>query len=370
MHYRIPLFRRLSEELNGGLTVAHGQAPGAKTPNFDEDIGFRRIQTRNIWLRGETLLYQNLCKALNANLPDVIVAEHSVRNIGLYELLVKTRRRRIPVLLWGHGRGQKRPLNAFSLKNIMHRWLIRNAVGYVAYTGSRAALVEEVFPKKPVFVATNTLDTETLFDIRRDLARQDRRSIVRQLGLSEKQYLLFIGRLHPNKSPGLVLKLAESLRDRGRDIGVLFIGSGAEREDLEAKARGLPDVHFLGAINDWQASAPYIFASSILVMPQWVGLATNHSLALGTPVLCFTTRPGGPIHGPEVDFVVNDLTGFKVPYEDWPGFVARAELLLDQEARFNQQSITFAEKNISIENWLAGMTEAIEFAGRSRVGVG
>ena len=359
MHYRIPLFRSLNEALDGELIVVYGQAPGQDTIGVEEELGFRRILIRNHWVRGEALVYQNLIHVARSLCPTAILTEHSVRNLGLFELLFAVRRSNIPVLLWGHGRSQRRPLNTPSLQNSMHRWLIRNADGYVAYTRSRAAEVSAIFPNKPVFFATNTLDTQVLFKLRRDLEQEGRGTVLQRLGLKDKHYILFIGRLHSDKSPALVLDLARALKSRGRNIGVLFIGSGPERARLVAAAHGLPDVHFLGEINDWKASAPYIYVCSALVMPQWVGLAANHGLALGTPILCFTPQPGGPIHPPEIDFVVEDLTGFEVPYGDWELFVTRAELLLDKHAHFKRQCIEYAKREIAVERWLEGMLEAI-----------
>lgn len=358
-HYRIPLFKKLNDALDGDLTVAHGEPRGEVPEREPKDLGFRRIIVRNQWLFGERLLFQNFSSAFRTCDPDVVVTEHAVRNLGAFHLMEMARKSDVPVLLWGPGRSQWRPLAKRDIRNTLHRWLIGNANGYIAYTHSRAKEVSKLLPKKPVFWANNTIDTQLLGSIKENLEAEGEEAVKKRLGLSKPHYILFIGRIHSDKEPGIAVRLAKLLKEKKHDIGVLFIGDGPERAAVELMASTMDGVHFLGTINDWAASASYIFASSMLVMPQWLGLAANHCISLGTPVITFTPRSGGAGHPPEIDYVVDDVTGFQIAYNDLEAMVDVAEKILKNRDRFKAQCARFTAEEISIDRWVDGMVSAI-----------
>lgn len=358
--YRVPLPARLSQALDGELTVASGASPTgeAATPQ-----GFAHVELRNRWFRGETAVWQDYRPALRAvPKPSVIVGEHNPRILSHLPLLRWARRNNVGFVLWGHGVSQRRDIEAGDWQQRVHRWWIGQCDAYIAYTAERRARLEEVFGAGKFFHATNTLDTDALFQARRTLEQEGVATVKSRLGLPRKHYLLFIGRIHQDKQPRTVLSLAQALRGRGLDVGAIFIGDGPERDALIAEAGD--DAVFPGAIHDLNESAPWLFASDLLVMPHWAGLAVNHGLSLGLPILTQTDVPGLPRHPPEIAYVRDDDTGFIVPYGDATKLADAAATLIAERDRFRAQAIAYAERELSIDAWVQGMLAGIGHATR------
>ena len=72
--------------------------------------------------------------------------------------------------------------------------MAKNAGALVTYTAEIAEQLSRVVTPGKVFVAQNTLDTETLFRIQRELDAEGRAAVRRRLGLPEGSVLLFLGR--------------------------------------------------------------------------------------------------------------------------------------------------------------------------------
>jgi glycosyltransferase involved in cell wall biosynthesis len=362
--YRVPLFRRLSEALEGRLTVASGQPPAGRAA---DPAGFAHVPLRNRWIGGEAAVWQHYAPAFRAvPRPQAIIIEHNPRILSLCPLLRRARRQGAAFILWGHGVSQRRQLDDRDWRQRVQNWLLSRCDAYVAYTDERRALLESAFGGGRFFHATNTLDTQTLFAARRRLEVEGLSAVRARLGLARGHYLCFIGRLHRDKQPQAVLALLQALRGRGLDVGAIFIGEGPERAALQAAAGDA--AVFTGAIDDLEASAPWLFASDILVMPHWAGLAVNHGLALGLPILTQADAPGLPAHPPEIAYVRDGDTGFVVPYGDAAALADAAARLIAERGRFRTQAIAYAESRLGIDDWVRGMCMAIEAGRRHAAG--
>jgi glycosyltransferase involved in cell wall biosynthesis len=119
----------------------------------------------------------------------------------------------------------------------------------------------------------------------------------RRLGIDQAaRVLIFSGKLVPRKAPELLLDalaaLPAELRSR---LGVIFMGDGSRRADLERSARTHSDVpiRFVGFQNQSALSA-YYHAADALVLPSpfepW-GLVVNEALHHGLP--CVVSRGVG-----------------------------------------------------------------------------
>ncbi|MDX1428862.1 MAG: hypothetical protein R3282_01190, partial [Rhodothermales bacterium] len=101
--YRIPVFERLNDRLDGRLIVCHGQRPaGNPILTGDLDSTFRTVPMSNYWLRGETVHAQPFGGLFESHgLPAALIAEESPRSITLPFLLRAARRLGAPRILWG-----------------------------------------------------------------------------------------------------------------------------------------------------------------------------------------------------------------------------------------------------------------------------
>jgi len=143
---------------------------------------------------------------------------------------------------------------------------------------------------KKVWVIPNGVDLNKF----RVMARQEARQ---QLGLDEdKRYLLYVGRLVAVKGLDLLLDAFAQLTQKWRDVELLLIGDGAEREALkhQATALGIRDkVHFVGA-QPHERVVLWMNAGDVFCLPSHKeGLPTVllEALACGTPIVA--TSVGG-----------------------------------------------------------------------------
>jgi len=366
-HYQLPIFRKLNDILRDSLILIHGQ-PRNESYFFnvsEETLSFKTLQVKNTWFKGETAVWQNFWEPFKGcEQPDAVIMEQSPRILSLFPLYFYCKVRRIPFILWGHGGSRKRSVSkSLNMKDIIHRWMIRKADAYICYTDGIKGELSKITKPEKLFVARNTLDTETLFLIRSDLEREGKEAIKKRLGLDRQHYICFIGRLLADKKVDFLIDVYGLVKQRFPDTGLLMIGDGPARVALVdyASGQGLEDVHFLGGIADWEQSGPYLFASNVMVMPGCVGLSVNHAFCFGLAVLTQKSGKNGPFHGPEVEYIEDGKTGFFCKNEDQNEMADKIIEVFENQSYFKEKTLNYCKRNLSIETMVAGMKEAIDF---------
>jgi glycosyltransferase involved in cell wall biosynthesis len=110
--------------------------------------------------------------------------------------------------------------------------------------------------------------------------------------------------LYAEKKVELLLRAFAILKKSYPAVGLLIIGSGEERTNLERLAiqLNLRDAHFLGEIVDPKKTAAYFSLADLMVIPGLVGLAIVHGFAYGLPLI--TTKHS--FHSPEIEYLSTD----------------------------------------------------------------
>jgi glycosyltransferase involved in cell wall biosynthesis len=196
---------------------------------------------------------------------------------------------------------------------------------------------------------------------------EGKEKVKHRLGLERARYLVFIGRLQPRKQIPYLLDVYALLKRKcGLDLGVLIIGKG-DQAPLRAQAAelGVADVHFLGALTDEEAGA-YLFASDVMVMPGWLGLAVNHAFVFGLPVV--TQRFGKSLvgHGPEATYVEHGVTGWFAREGDKEGMAQGIVEILKHREEYSMRVFEYVEKYLRIERMVEGFAEAVAQAKSCR----
>lgn len=154
----------------------------------------------------------------------------------------------------------------------------------------------------------------------------------RELGLTDRRVILFVGRMDPLKGLDILLQAVARLEDRD-GLRVLVAGGSLEGDSRLThyldKAREMGIAHqvtFLGSLE--QESLPaYYSASDLCVVPSYYesfSLVAVEALACGTPVIA--SRVGG------LTGIVRDgETGFLVPWRCPDPFSERLETLLGND---------------------------------------
>ena len=374
--YRFPVLERLNDRLDGRLVVCAGQPPRAsslRSLTEEQAHGFRQVRLRNVWLRGEMLHAQPFRQAFrDVGPPGVVLAEESPRSLSLPWLLRYARRQGAGRLLWGHFSSNDR---AFSPRHPADRYrlaLARSVEACVCYTEPIADMLRPYVPAEHLFVARNTLDTDTLFALHDALAAEGRAAVRHRLRLpADVPVLAYIGRLIAAKGTDRLLDVFGALRAK-RTAHLLVVGDGPERQAMEARIarEAIADVHFLGALPAWADSAPYLYAADLMLMPGYLGLAVNHAFAFGLPVVSKAAPdPTIRFHSPEIAYVQPGENGLLAPSDDPVTLLDAVERVLADRAQFSQNAYAYARSHLTLEQMVDGLEAAIRFVEGEGAGV-
>lgn len=111
--------------------------------------------------------------------------------------------------------------------------------------------------------------------------------------------LCWVGRLAPEKRPGLAVDAIAALVAGGVPAQLTIVGDGPLRDELEVASRGLP-VHFVGHLPDPRSVATLLGQSSVTLSTSGIetfGLTVLESMACGTPVVAVEGGAAGEVAG-------------------------------------------------------------------------
>jgi glycosyltransferase involved in cell wall biosynthesis len=363
-HYRVPVFAALAKHLREEIVVCSGEIPASSYHTaVDEDhLPFRHHVLKTWWLGGKKLYAQAYWQAFALfDRPDAVIVRHSIRNMTLFPLIVTCKSRGIPIVIWGQGYSRNRHFRPTkNLLDWLHMRIIRLADAYVCYTEEIRQEIARYAPDIELFVATNTLDTQSLLAVRRSLEAEGKIKVKQRLGLTRRHYLSFVGRLQPRKQVPYLLEVYRTLKNHHQiDIGLLLIGPG----DLDyfwhqiAEA-GLEDVHLLGFLS-LEDAGEYLFASDVMVIPGWLGLAVNHAFVFGLPVV--SQRFGEHLtgHAPEAAYVQHGQTGWFAQAGDQEDMVRGIMHILEHWQTYSENVSVYAERYLHIERMMEGFEKAL-----------
>jgi glycosyltransferase involved in cell wall biosynthesis len=162
------------------------------------------------------------------------------------------------------------------------------------------------------------------------------------LGYSADAILLTtVGRLIPRKAVHELLAIVREVPSP--KVHLVIIGDGPERPKLEALAQSwqvTDRVHFLGNISDEAKFQMLNIADIYLSSTQHegFGLVFLEAMAVGLPIVSYD-------NGGQVDFLVDEQTGFLVKLGDHQSLAQRTQTLIDNGAlrqrigQFNRQHV-------------------------------
>lgn len=259
---------------------------------------------------------------------DIVVAPQELQCLTVPYLWAKRRRICKSWIWWGHGynfQASVHPSMATQFKEGCKRFMTERADGLITYTeGGADYWRKQGFHNDRVIPYFNTLDVEGLRKAGADITEQQLAKLRRKLGLEGKRVLLFSGRLYAEKRVDFLLKAFAILKKTYPNVGLLIIGDGEERINLERLATQLDlrDAHFLGEIVDPKETSVYFSLADLMVIPGLVGLAIVHGFAYGLPLI--TTKHG--FHSPEIEYL-SDKNGVITRHDIFHYAEAMASLL-------------------------------------------
>jgi glycosyltransferase involved in cell wall biosynthesis len=157
-------------------------------------------------------------------------------------------------------------------------------------------LYQQLYPKVADRVAyvRNPVDNEVFYPLSKEEREQRRIELAKQLRLPDTtRFILFAGRLHPQKDPLLLVRSLATLNEP--DVHLLIAGAGELSSQLEAEITQLElsdRVSMLGSIDQASLANLHRLCSIFVLSSAYEGLplVVLEALACGTPVV--TTRCG------------------------------------------------------------------------------
>lgn len=140
----------------------------------------------------------------------------------------------------------------------------------------------------------NTVDNEIFSPLNIQERETGRRKLAQQHGLSEDtRFVLFAGRLHPQKDPLLLVRAIAKLQEP--NVHLLIAGDGELANEVRSEIDQLKlsqSITMLGAVNQAQLAQLHQVCSTFILTSAYEGLplVVLESLACGTPIV--TTHCG------------------------------------------------------------------------------
>lgn len=212
-----------------------------------------------------------------------------------------------------------------------------------------------------IFIVRNTPDVEFYAkESHRYLSQKE--ELKKRLGIRSEIVILFVGRLLALKGLRFLLSAYSKLRKEHESIGLLIVGDGPLRGELEAQcAKGqIRDVYFVGFRQPKELPLYYALGD-IFVLPSlqesW-GAVVNEAMACGLPIVA--TR----VTGAAGDIVVDGENGFVIAEGNVEELYQALKILVeDPEKRVRMGAIS--RKIIAgwtyerdVQNFVAGVSLA------------
>lgn len=363
--YRIPVFNALArrKELELHVVFLSENDPTLRQWRvYKDEIAFQydvlpswrhRLAGYNVLINGKVLA------TLNKIRPDVVLCG-GYNYLASWEAAYWARVHRAPLLLWSEStvfdmrRGHR-------LVEFMKSRFLSWCSGFVVPGQSSWKYLKNLgLLERRIFTAPNAVDTE-LFSSLAEEARRDDGQLRSRRSLPPR-YFLYVGRLVQTKGVFELLEAYARLSDAVRaEVGLVFVGDGAERSALMERASRIKPgtVRWAGFVH--REGLPEFYAlADALVFPThsdpW-GLVVNEAMSCGLAVIA--TSVAGCVE----DLVQDAWNGFVVHPGNSAQLTAAMSRLADDRALRIEMGCRSREriKRYSPACWAEGLVNAVEF---------
>jgi len=304
-HWRAPFFDLLNKDSDIELAVWHGpNFKNSKLTSTKSSFSFKTQRLFSLKLKfksknGDALMPFSpfLFFKLVLNNPDVVIAEGASNIANSIQGFIYSKLFRKKFIWWSLGKIKNRDYDKKRSKiDRLVQYIERNSSSIISYSTRGKEYFKSIGAKEEnIFVAVNVVDTNKI--ISKDY---DNRRINEKYNSPYKFTVIFVGALIKEKNIDSLLHAFSHIQTKDKDIGLLVVGDGTYRSNLEelAKTLKLSSVQFLGKrITD---SYKFFNCANLFVLPGLGGLAISEAMSYGLPIICSVGD------GCEVDLVNNE----------------------------------------------------------------
>lgn len=228
----------------------------------------------------------------------------------------------------------------------LERRLLQQFSEVLSCNSEATALYQKQYPDRADCIRTvkNTVDTDKFYPLPPEEKEQQRQQLAQKLNLPETtRFVLFAGRLHPQKDPLLLVNAIAALQDK--NIHLLMAGDGelAEAVRTEIEQLGLGDrITLLGALPLDEIAALDRTVNAFVLSSAYEGLplVALEVLASGTPIV--TTRCGDTPH------LLSEQSGVVCEARTPEAIAAAIEQVLGQPEHYPAQACVTSAKPYSV----------------------
>ncbi len=322
--YRIPLFNALAQRPEVDLHVLF---LGETDPSlrewrvYWEEIKFS-FEVLRSWRkrigRYNALLNAGVFSALNQYKPELILCG-GYSYVASWASLWWARRHKVPFLLWSESNGQDQRRQLPTVEFLKRQFLLRCSGFVVPGRAAFDYLKGQQVTELPIFMAPNAVDNKVFANASK-VARARATVHRAELGLPQRYYL-FVGRLVPEKGVFELVNAYAKLDVQFREqIGLVVVGDGAARHQLEKMAAGVSpgNIAFAGFVHREELGVYYGLAEA-LVLPTYTdtwGMVVNEAMACGLPVIV------SRLAGCTTELIRDGWNGFLIAPKDVDGLAS------------------------------------------------
>jgi len=216
------------------------------------------------------------------------------------------------------------PFELSGLKKLIQRHCLRKTDRIIAISsdnfGQLSELVEN--PKDRVFQIHNGIELGPYLD------NHDKASLQIETGAI---VITCVAEMHPRKGHKFLIEAFQRLQKEYPMLHLVLVGTGPIEQDLKARYRANPNLHFLG----WRKDIPQILRSTdVFVLPslrEAFGLSIVEAMASGVPVIATDT-------GGARDIIENGKSGLLAPPGDSESLRNALKTLIDNPGQRNDMA--------------------------------
>jgi len=366
--YRVPVFKELAKRKDINITVFYGKGMSSgSSKNATHISGFnhKKLLTLGFHFTHKNIeryrvFHPFLWLHLIFGKYKVVIVEPSTNFLNnlLTIPLCKIFKKKI---IWWEA-GNAKTISRLRLKfDFLVKRMIKASDAYITYNSLADEYLQALgIPRKKIFRAQNTLDSgkiEKEISLYQNQVFQHRD----QIGLQNKKVALYIGAIEKRKRIDDLIKAVEIVRDQGIDLVALIVGDGSYETEIKNALTKNQKEFVIFAGKQVEEAVLYILASDIVVLPGQGGLAVNHALLCGKPVIA--TRESDAIN----DYITNYVNGFIVEVAS-PNILAEKMIEIFTDKNFHRWLCAKAlqsSSRFSLSRMIDGIESAINFVNES-----
>lgn len=362
--YRKDILDKLHQKINFILLHSSDKS-GVKQVGAPYSKKIRSIR----YSGNETHQFLNVFPYIVKKRPEVVIHDFSIGIASLVPTFFLVKLLGKKFILWGHGYDRTKDFYpGKSLRDKLRLFLIKKADAVILYGQEAKSKISQYVNPDKLFVAYNCLNTEVLSKIRNDLEREGHENIKKRIGFNYKYNLIYIGRILKSKKPELLIDIYENLKYKYKDsLCIHYIGDGDYLNQIKqiVDKKGCEEnIKFYGPVNDDIKNGEFLYCSDLMIIPGYVGLAVNHAFNFDCPVMTLQQKIDGPFHSPEIEYLINNKTGYIVETHTANEMALIIDKHLDNKETQSQMKLNIREmieSTCSIDNFIKGFKDAIKF---------